>query len=384
MQTASAAGDSTSDQQWHTSTVGKRSKRQLMPATVDSMTHLFSLLLQHANKYHRPPRFSYHDRVNSMYASIKTPISDLERVAPQTICPWLHPGLTFTGHQHALHVIREDEFSATRHSGLGPQFGERLRQVALARERDEALWLGEHSDPDEGPQHAGPAAGASNNLRNSIKKVESWPVKVTLHSVDFVNNTIGGTMEARDIPGREVAEGDDGRIVTYLEGEIIDFLKNTFLTESYVSLADLDATYWHSMKPFRDMDDEEMARKILDEDWVREELQEKYLLMRWKGTDFNDPPTAEPDSPDGGAPMDEDREIERELLTLTQERFFISPSHERQGLSINGFYYIVLRRSDGNIQGMYFDWGNSPYQFLSLDPRTSEEKLAMFPSYQVR
>ncbi|KAI9836317.1 MAG: hypothetical protein M1838_005088, partial [Thelocarpon superellum] len=58
---------------------------------------------------------------------------------------------------------------------------------------------------------------------------------------------------------------------------------------------------------------------------------------------------------------------------------FITPSDQRLGLTISGFYYLSLRRSDGFIEGLYYDPASAPYQHLVLQPvrRT-------FPSYEFR
>lgn len=63
------------------------------------------------------------------------------------------------------------------------------------------------------------------------------------------------------------------------------------------------------------------------------------------------------------------------------ERCFITPTDSRQGLTISGFYYISLRRSDGQIEGLYYDPGSSPYQQLSLKPETPK---MVCPSYAFR
>ena len=69
-----------------------------------------------------------------------------------------------------------------------------------------------------------------------------------------------------------------------------------------------------------------------------------------------------------------------------KERCFVSTSSERArhtaragdevmevaedgcGLTISGFYYVCLRRSDGGIEGLYYDPQSSPYQHLKLTP----------------
>jgi hypothetical protein len=68
-------------------------------------------------------------------------------------------------------------------------------------------------------------------------------------------------------------------------------------------------------------------------------------------------------------------------LTFWLERCFITPTDARQGLTISGFYYISLHRGTGEIEGLYYDPGSSPYQQLSLKP---ERPTMSFPSIDFR
>lgn len=69
-------------------------------------------------------------------------------------------------------------------------------------------------------------------------------------------------------------------------------------------------------------------------------------------------------------------------LFIGLERCFIPPSNDRQGLTISGFYYVCIRRSDGHVEGMYYDPGSSPYQLLQLEPETGRQML--FPASEFR
>lgn len=64
---------------------------------------------------------------------------------------------------------------------------------------------------------------------------------------------------------------------------------------------------------------------------------------------------------------------------LRTERCFISPSDSNSGLTISGFYYVAMRRSDGKIEGLYHDPQSCPYQHLDLMP-----EKPMFPVYAFR
>ncbi len=61
------------------------------------------------------------------------------------------------------------------------------------------------------------------------------------------------------------------------------------------------------------------------------------------------------------------------------EKCFITPSDQRLGLTISGFYYISLRRSDGFVEGLYYDPASTPYQHLVLHPVSRT-----FPTFEFR
>jgi hypothetical protein len=173
---------------------------------------------------------------------------------------------------------------------------------------------------------------------------ENWPVRVTIHDINHDDMTLSGTMEAYNIPDK-TSPSQDAHIVTFLEGEIIDFNKHTLETKNFKADAEIDSTYWRELHPFKNLTDEEMTRNLVSRKWITEELSKGWILMRWK------------------------------------ERCFITPTDSRQGLTIFGFYYISLCRETGHIEGLYYDPGSSPYQQLSLKP---EDTKMVFPSYQFR
>ncbi|KAI5286043.1 hypothetical protein KEM54_000104 [Ascosphaera aggregata] len=320
-----------------------------MPYVQEAIRYLDKLRV--ADAYNHPPE------VKGRLSLVRERSSDFVRstisIAPQASCSWLHPGLSFEGSQHATHSPRELSARHHRHHhhhGLGrrlaghesvfsnPRRREprinvfttngtvyRPSDLELATTRDED---GTSRSPDE--EGSGATHNASQNTTSD--RSEHWPVKVTIHDVNYTNMTLCGTMEAYNIPEKPITNQEGAHIVTFLEGEIIDFNKHSLRTKSFNANLEIDANYWHSLEPFKDMSDDEMMESILSEEYMKEKLGHNNLLMRWK------------------------------------ERCFISPSHERQGLTISGFYYICLRRSDGHIQGMYYDDGSAPYQLLNLDP----------------
>ena len=118
---------------------------------------------------------------------------------------------------------------------------------------------------------------------SSLLEEERWPVKVTIHSIDYTTMTLAGTMEAFNVPDKS-SPTKVSSITTFLEGEIIDFNTFTLETKSFKADTRVDGMYWKKLPPFKDMcDDETMVRNLLSKEWLEKELMQKWILMRWKG-----------------------------------------------------------------------------------------------------
>jgi len=248
-------------------------------------------------------------------------------------------------------------------------------------------------------------------------------VKVTLHDVDYESMTLQGTMEAFNVlhpPGTADSAPipptkDRTTFSTYLTGELIDFQHHTLLTvnpsfprtttasSSPATTADIDARYWRKLEPFSALSDEDLARVLLDPDWLEREIAQRYVLMRWKERCFV-APTFEARE---GTVWAEGRrpEVPRErgavflpgvLATVggvgeamdvdggAGSRLNVLPRVGGQfGLSISGFYYVSLRRSDGHLEGLYFDPHSVPYQHLKMTPERSGGGIWMAGSAEV-
>ena len=128
---------------------------------------------------------------------------------------------------------------------------------------------------------------------------ERWPVKVTIHSIDYKEMKLTGTMEAFNVPDKS-SPTKVSSITTYLEGEIIDFNTFSLETKSFKADTRVDGMYWRKLPPFKDLsDDEAMVRRVLSTGWLREELMQKWILMRWKGQSFNKSPLLSPQKSSG-------------------------------------------------------------------------------------
>ncbi|PGH08813.1 hypothetical protein AJ80_07772 [Polytolypa hystricis UAMH7299] len=256
-----------------------------------------------------------------------------------TDCSWLKPGMVFSGSQHAMHCSNPSMLSHRVGSPLrntDPVIvnGSESNRISVYTSSGRRYWA--HNAVD---------AGNPSSSRTGNNRYEHWPVKVTILSVDYNTMSLSGTMEAHNIPDK--TSGTQGtHIVTYLEGEIIDFRTHSLATKNFNSNTDIDSCYWRELEPFKGLTDDEIVRNLVSKKWLAETLAKGWILMRWK------------------------------------ERCFVTPSHSQQGLTISGFYYVTLCREDGSIQGMYYDPGSSPYQRLSLEPEMKGKMV--FPAYDFR
>ncbi|KAJ6005535.1 hypothetical protein N7451_003479 [Penicillium sp. IBT 35674x] len=250
-------------------------------------------------------------------------ILDTTSIAPPAASSWLQPGVVFTGCQRAANAGCS-VMSARIPSPNAPS--------------DPVIVNGSDSNARI------TVSTTSGRRYQANPRDENWPVKVTIHHINYSEMTLSGTMEAYNIPDK-TSPTQDAHIVTFLEGEIIDFNQHTLETKNFKADADTDSTYWRELQPFKDLSDADIAKNLVSRAWITEKLTQGWILMRWK------------------------------------ERCFITPTDSRQGLTISGFYYISLCRENGQIEGLYYDPGSSPYQQLSLKP---ESAMMTRPSYSFR
>ncbi|CAG8584662.1 4853_t:CDS:2 [Ambispora gerdemannii] len=174
--------------------------------------------------------------------------------------------------------------------------------------------------------HSGLSFNGTQNLMNSHpSQREEWGVKVTIQYVDYKTGTAIGLMEALNVPS------SNNKVVTYWEGEIIDLVNHSWWTNKWQATPDVDLQHWRKFEAFRGTDGRSISRGFLSRKWFKQ-VCEKYIFMRWK------------------------------------ERCFVDMSAQDSGLTIAGFYYICIKRSDGSIEGYYYDPVSTPYQKLTLKP----------------
>lgn len=255
---------------------------------------------------------------------------------------WLRPGASFSGQQKASIV------SAPLRAQRRPR-----RLYPLPIEEPDILPRQSPSEP-----HETVAAGSPDAVQ------DSWPVKVTITSINYNEMTLTGTMEAFNVPNTKSSNMSSrdpkiSSITTYLEGEVIDFHKHSLRTTNFKAGSEVDAIYWRKLEPFKSLRVHEIVEGFTDMEWLSENMAQLWVIMRWKG-------------------MISMMLVCRSLLTMT-EKCFISPSDSNSGLTISGFYYIAMRRSDGKVEGLYHDPLSCPYQHLNLMP-----EKPVFPVYAFR
>lgn len=311
-------------------------------------------------------------------------ISALPGPAPTS---WLASGMVFSGSQHAT-ATTSTTTPANASSGTTTRYLFRNNETMTSTTFDPPLsrappfdparpWLSHTSSPPY-------TYGDSDTATPPSQIPDNWPVKVTIHAVDYDAMTLAATMEAYNVPSHPPSynrtistannnsppggQSDWSSITTYLEGEMLDFQKHSFLTESFKSTTATDATYWRKLEPFASFTAEELVRKLVSKRFQRE-LAEKYVLMRWKERCFV--------RPTNSGVRSRPSTVDQDVWTRDEEMAVVE---DGCGLTISGFYYVCLRREDGAVEGLYYDPQSSPYQHLKLRP----VGRGVFPVWQFR
>lgn len=108
------------------------------------------------------------------------------------------------------------------------------------------------------------------------RQSEEWDVKVTVSAVDYDAGTVYGLMEAMDVPMSA------SNVVTFWEGEIIDFENHTFWTKKWAAKARTDLDHWKRLEAFQGTDEKYIVKGAKTGKF-RGHIDQKYIFMRWKG-----------------------------------------------------------------------------------------------------
>jgi len=315
-------------------------------------------------------------------------LDDVDQPAPSS---WVQPGAIFEGHQHAsgagMSLAHQRQVYPNTHiEQINPNF--------TSADHFSSMRTGFNASRPWLPHQIPPAPRLPiSRTKPSDHAHDHWPVRVTIHEIDWDKMTLQGTMEAYDVPqhpttttgisssgttadSRPKAGKKHAPITTYLEGHILDHRTHSFLTPSSSSakrhdsnptLADsisfpsatahLDAQNWLALPPFNTLCQQNndntastsaaadsLARLLLSRTQLSQ-LNDEYIFMRWKERCFV--------------------HTRHDCCTSsTSDR--LSDQDRGHGLTISGFYYVSLRRSDGEVDGLYFDPSSTPYQLLRL------------------
>lgn len=324
-------------------------------------------------------------------------ILEASTLPPPAETSWLAPGAVLSGSQHATTVTPLVNPAATSSTIL---YRLRNNDTTTSTILDPGRpWLSHSYVP--------PHRRTGDAVTSQTPQQDRWPVKVTIHAVDYSTMSLSATMEAYDVPSHPHSflgmtntslSSDNSNlpttrtssITTYLEGEILDFTNHTLLTESFKSTPMNDATYWRKLPPFHRYTDDELVRKLVSRRWM-EELSQEWILMRWKERCFVKnarSSTAHSSAHSSHSsfasthsartwPDTEERVAWRGAADNANDG---EMAEDGCGLTISGFYYVCLRRSDGAVEGLYYDPQSSPYQHLKLLP----EGGGSFPVWQFR
>ncbi|KAK8199091.1 vacuolar import and degradation protein-domain-containing protein [Phyllosticta capitalensis] len=283
-------------------------------------------------------------------------ILDVGSVPRPAETSWLAPGAVFSGSQHATTVAGSSASSSQTPSTTATTLYRLHNNDPSMRSIMHSIdaLSGQRTD-DARPPH-------------TQHQQDRWPVKVTIHAVDWAKMTLSATMEAYNVPSHPPQYPSSSldasalprpgtrtsSITTYLEGEILDFQTHTLLTESFKSSPATDATYWRKLPPFAHLRDNDLIHSLVSHEYVSK-LANEWILMRWKERCFV--------KSTGAA-----RQQQQPSSSATRPSVDDEMVEDGCGLTISGFYYVCLRRSDGAVEGLYYDPQSSPYQHLKLSP----------------
>lgn len=195
--------------------------------------------------------------------------------------------------------------------------------------------------------------------------------------MDYDAGTIYGLMEAMDVPMSA------SNVVTFWEGEIIDFENHTLWTKKWAAKARTDLDHWKRLEAFQGIDEKYIVKGAKTGKF-RGHIDQKYIFMRWKGTptwihlslsSFHPPPPSVPPLRNAHDKGEEEGILTTSgggcscnCLNVSLEKHFVNASEHTSRLTIAGFYYVSMRRSDGYVEGYYHDQHSAPYQHLCLSP----------------
>ncbi|KAJ2794570.1 hypothetical protein H4R21_005451, partial [Coemansia helicoidea] len=133
--------------------------------------------------------------------------------------------------------------------------------------------------------------------------IDQWDVQVEIQTVDMARGRVTGLMKAINVPRLPKT------VVTYWEGEVIDFVNYMPQTDKWRASCSDDMCHWSLFAAVRAHQEGQIS--------------------------------------------------------------FVNVHASETGLTIEGFYYVCMDRQTGSLEGVYFDPSTQPYQRLALDVECS-------------
>lgn len=196
---------------------------------------------------------------------------------------WLAPGMVWQGLQSTdrepvrSSTVRGSEARRERHRELFRRTLARRREMVLGNDVAEEFSgslldaerylsdLLQDSNGRWGFARASSSPSSQPNISSTPPtETDHWPVKVTIHSVDYDTMTLTGTMSASHMPEKmssapqstSPSHNATTSMSSFFTGEIIDFRRHPLETEAEdrnyrVGGVDVDASYWARLGPFR-------------------------------------------------------------------------------------------------------------------------------------
>ncbi|MCJ1312493.1 hypothetical protein MMC25_006167 [Agyrium rufum] len=366
-------------------------------------------------------------------------ILDTKTISPPAPTSWLKPGSTFSGSQHASQTMPTMALAST------PPFpsSRTLPPGTESRFRSHSSRSSPYNFNNNNINSQATSGSRGNLPQFAHQTLEgeemqnTWPVKVTIHSVSYETMTLTGTMEAFNVPkNREIASSYSRsqamRTVIATSnngnGNSTDARSNSSSSSSTPtpSTQETMPPYLHpspstnAINNDNDNDIDNNVPKPPDSStptntrslststpsrkdpstsittFLTGEIIDFNLFTlqtsTYPSTPSNDSTywrklgpfksLSEKDIVAGlvSAKWMDEHVSKKWILMRWKEQCFVTPSDAQLGLTISGFYYVCLRREDGWLEGLYYDPLSSPYQHLEL----RAEGRGGGPSYSFR
>ncbi|OMH86179.1 hypothetical protein AX774_g251 [Zancudomyces culisetae] len=177
-----------------------------------------------------------------------------------------------------------------------------------------------------------------------------WSVIIELEEVDIENGVLCGSLRMFNIPwyAREV--------ITKFSGEIVDFRNFDQWTRRWGASTNTDLAYWSLLNPHNFETPRSGNAGRDDSFWFTSTTP---FDPEWRGRYMPS-------------------ELDNYLFIRIKETGYIKGSSVESQMFIDGFYYLILNRKSGRMDGIFYD--NKPYLFYNQKICYPIQKLELRPT----